>query len=96
MLNAVTPDIAKTEVVFFPKSHQQRLNKQLQEVKINVNKKKILFNKKAMQYLGVWLDSHLNFILLDNEKLKRAQTAKNQVKELTKTDSLVFWSVLWI
>lgn len=35
-----------------------------------------MFNKEAMQQLGVWLDSQLKFISYINEIAKRAQTAK--------------------
>ncbi len=85
MLNAVTYDIAKIEVVLFSKSHRQRLNKQLREAKIKVGNDEISFNKKATQ----WLDSHLNFMLHINEKVRMAQTAEIQIKRLTKTYGLV-------
>lgn len=45
--NAVTYNTSKTEAVFFSKSHRQRLNKQLQEIKIKVGNEKIRFNKEA-------------------------------------------------
>lgn len=51
MLNAVTYNISKTEVVRFSKSHRQRLSKQLQEAKIKVGNEKILFNKGATRWL---------------------------------------------
>ena len=74
--NAVTYDVAKTEAVLFSKSHRQRLNKQLREAKIKVGDKSISFNKEAMRWLGVWLDSQLKFISHINERVKRAGIAE--------------------
>ena len=46
ILNAVSYDTPKTEAVLFSKSHRQRLNKQLQETKINVGNEKFRLIKK--------------------------------------------------
>ena len=88
-LNAVTYDTSKTEAVLFPKSHRQRLNKQLWEAKIKVGTENIPFNKEATRWLGVWLDSQLNFTSHINERVRRARTAEIQIKELTRTYGLI-------
>ena len=88
LTNAVTYDTSKTEAVLFSKSHRQRLNKQLRETKIQVGNEKIMFNKEATRWLGVWLDSQLKFTSHINERVKRARTAEIQIKGLTKTQGL--------
>lgn len=62
--------------MIFSKSHWQRLNKQLQNVKIKMKNKKILFNKKAMQWLRMLPNSKLKFIFYIDERVKKAQTAE--------------------
>ena len=47
LTNAVTYNTSKTEAILFSKSHRQQLSKQLQETKIQVGNKKIMFNKEA-------------------------------------------------
>lgn len=42
-----------------------------------------------MRWLGVWHDSKLKFIYYINEKVKRARTAKIQIKELIRTYGLI-------
>lgn len=49
ILNVVTYDTSKMEAVFFSRSHQQRLNKQLWKAKIKVGNKEISFNKEVIQ-----------------------------------------------
>ena len=55
--NAVIYDITKTEAVFFSKSHCQQLNQQIAEINIKIEAENIQFNKKAIWWLGIWLDS---------------------------------------
>ncbi len=43
-----------------------------------------MFNKKATWWLGMWLDSGLNFIVHINEKLKKTKMAEVKIKELSK------------
>lgn len=64
ILNVVTYITSKTKAIFFSKSHQQWLNKQLQKIKIKVDNKKFMFNKEAIRWLGIWLDSQLNLLLM--------------------------------
>ena len=89
MLNAVTYDTSKTEAILFSKSHRQRLNKQLRKAKIKVGNKEISFNKEATRWLGVWLNSQLEFTSHINERVRRARTAEIQIKGLTKSYGLV-------
>ena len=87
--NAVTYDKAKTEAVLFSKSHCQRLSEQPRDTKIKVSNKKLMFNKKAIKWLRVWLDSQLKFTLHINERVRRARTAKIQIIGLTQTYGLM-------
>ena len=48
-----------------------------------------MFNKEATRWLAIWLDSQLKFTFHINERVKRARTAKIQIKGLTKTHGLV-------
>ena len=89
LTNAVTYDTSKTEAVLFSKSHCQRLNKQLRKTKIKIGNEKIMFNKGATRWLGIWLDSQLKFTSHINERVKRARTAEIQIKGLIKTHGLV-------
>lgn len=90
LLNTVLYNMRKTEAILFLKSYQQQLNKQLWETEIKVGNKKISFNKEATQQLEIWLDSQLKFIFHINKKVKRVQTAKIQIKGLTRTYGVVF------
>ena len=49
-----------------------------------------------MPWLGIWLDSQLKFTSHINERVIRAQTAKIQIKRLTKSYDLVPSLVQWI
>lgn len=49
----------------------------------------IKFNKKATQWLGVWLDSQLKFTSHINERVRRARAAEVQIKGLIRTHGLV-------
>ncbi len=95
-LNAITYDTSKTEAVFFSKSRQQQLNKQLREAKIKVESEKVSFNKEATRWLGVWLDNELKFTFHINERVRRARTVEVQIKGLTKAYGLVPSLVQWI
>ena len=59
------------------------------DAKIKVGSEKISFNKEATRWLGVWLDSELKFTSHINERVRRARTAKVQIKGLTKAYGLV-------
>ena len=48
-----------------------------------VRGKRIKFNKNAMHWLGIWLDSQLRFITYVNKRLIKAKTAEIQVKYLS-------------
>lgn len=69
--------------MFFFKSHCQQLIKQIAKVNIKIRVVNIKLNKEAIWWLEIWLDSQLNFTLYVNEKVKKAQIAKNQMKKLT-------------
>lgn len=77
--NALTCDTAKTEAVLFSKSHRQRINRQLREVRIKVGDEKIMFTKEATRWLGVWLDSQLKSAPHINERVRRARIAEIQI-----------------
>lgn len=88
-LNAIICDMSKTEAVPFSRSRRQRLNKQLQEANIKVGSEKIVFNKEATRWLGIWLDSQLKFTSHINERVERARAAEVQIKGLTQMYVLV-------
>ena len=48
-----------------------------------------MFNKEAIRWLGIWLDSQLKFTSHINERVKRARAAEIQIKRLTQTYGLV-------
>lgn len=39
-----------------------------------------MFNKEATRWLEIWLDNQLKFTSYINEKMKKARTAKVQIK----------------
>lgn len=55
---------------------------------MKVGEQTVLFNKKATQCLGVWLDSRLNFAFHFNERMKQAKAAEFRIKGLSKTYGL--------
>lgn len=76
--------MSKTEVVLFSKARRQKLTKLL-ENRLRVGGETVLFRKDATRWLGVWLDSHLNFTFHVNEKMKKAKAAEARIKGLSKT-----------
>ena len=76
--------MSKTEAVLFSKARHQKLIKQISENQLRFGGKTVFFNKEATRWLGVWLDSHLNF----NERMKNARAAELRIKGLSKTYGL--------
>ena len=58
-------------------------------MKIQVDNKKILFNKNTMQGLRVWFNSLLKFIFHIIKNLKKDSITKIQIKRLTKIYNLI-------
>ncbi len=85
--NAVTYDISKTEAVLFSKARRQKLTKLL-ETRVRIGEETVCFKKEATRWLGIWLDSKLNFTFHVNERLKKAQAAEAQIKGLSRTYGL--------
>ena len=50
---------------------------------------KVMFNKEATRWLGVWLDSQLKFTSHINERVRRARAGEIQIKGLTRMYGLV-------
>ena len=89
MRNAVTYDIGKTEAMLFFKAKKQKLLQQLTTTELRFGGQTIRFNQEATQWLGIWLDSHLNFGPHFRERLKRAKTAEARIRGLSKTYGLL-------
>lgn len=85
--NAVTYNTSKTKAVLFSRARQQKLTKWL-KTRVRIGGKTIYFKKENTRWLGVWLDNNLNFAFHVNEKIKKAKTAKAQIKGPSKTDGL--------
>ena len=73
--NAVTYDMSKTEAVLFSKARRQKLTRLL-ETRLRVGGETVLFKKDPTRWLGVWLDSQLNFAFHVNERMKKAKAAE--------------------
>lgn len=71
-LNTATYNVLLTKAVFFLKSHQQRLNKQFRKAEVKVELEKVSFNKEAIYWLEIWLNSQFKFTSHINEKVKIA------------------------
>ena len=80
--------MAKTKLVLFCCIRHQRLNQQFQESTILVKGKKIKFNKDAMQWVEIWLDSQQKFTAHIKIKLKKTKIAEIQFKCLSGTYEL--------
>lgn len=87
--NKITYKKLKIKAVFFSKLHKQQLNKRLKKAKIKISIKKILFNKKVFQYLRISLNSKLKFIYYINEKIRKSQIVKINMKRLTNLYNLI-------
>lgn len=85
--NTVIYGISKTEAVLFSKARQQKLTRLL-KTRLRVGGETVLFKKDATQWLGVWLDSRLNFAFHFNERMKKAKAAEARIKGLSKTYGL--------
>lgn len=55
---------------------------------LKIRGKVVFFNKKAIQWLRVWLDSHFNFASYINKRMNKAQVMEFQIKQLNKTYDL--------
>ena len=86
--NAVTYDISKTKAMLFSKTRKQKLLEQLTTTKLRFGGQTVRFNQEATRWLGMWLDSHLNFGSHFRERLKRAKTAEARIRGLSKTYGL--------
>lgn len=76
-------------MLFFSKSHRQRLNKKIAEVHIKIGAERLNSTKKLhTRWLGIRLDSQLKLTAHFNEKAQRARTAEIQIKGLTRTYGL--------
>lgn len=69
--NAVTYNTSKTEAVLFSKGRRQKFNKQLLVTTIKVERDRISFNREATRWLGIWIDSQLNFSAHIHGRIKR-------------------------
>ena len=85
--NAVTYDISKTESVLFSKARWRKLTKLL-ETRLEIGGETVHFKKEPTRWLGVWLDSQLNFAFHVNEKMKKAKAAEIRIKGLGKSYGL--------
>ena len=86
--NAVTYDISKTKAILFSKARNQKLIKQLSETELRFGGQTVCFNQEATRWLGMWLDSSLNFGAHIGERLKKAKIAEIRIKRVSKTYEL--------
>ena len=73
--NVVTYNTSKTEAVLISKTRQQKLARLL-KTRLKIGGETVLFKNEAIQWLRIWLDSHLNFAFHVNEKMKKAKAAE--------------------
>ncbi len=74
--------------MLFSKARKQKLLEQLTATQLRFGGQSIKFNQEATQWLGMWLDSRLNFGSHFRERLKRAKTAEARIRGLNKTYGL--------
>lgn len=77
--NLVTYDMSKPEATLFSQARHQKLVKQLSEMQVRFGRKTISLNKEATRWLGIWLDSHLNFAAHFNERMRKAKAAEFRI-----------------
>lgn len=54
-------------------------------MRLRIGVETVLFKKTAIQWLGVWLDSHVNFAFHVNKKMNKAKAAEAQIPKFNKT-----------
>lgn len=86
--HAVTYDISKTEVILFSKAWNSKLWKQLSNTPLWLDDQSTFLNKKATQWLEMWLDGPLTFHFHVDDKLRYAKIAKSKIKSLSKIHGL--------
>ena len=74
--------------MLFSKVRKQKLLEQLIATRLRFGGQAIRFNQKATWWLGMWLDSHLNFGPHFRERLQKAKTAEARIRGLSKTYGL--------
>ena len=55
---------------------------------MKINGEIVYFHKETTQWLGVWLNSYLNFASHVNERMKKAKAIEFRIKQLSKTHGL--------
>lgn len=83
--NAVTYDIAKTEVILFLQTRSKRFKDEISAIRLTFGEQEVRFNNKATRWLGIWLDSALTFSTHIRERVKQAQAAEARIRSLTRT-----------
>lgn len=86
--NSVTYDMSKTEAILFSQARWAKRARQIAETRLKIGGKVVFFNEEATRWLGVWLDSQLNFSLHINKRMKKAKAAEFMIKQLSKTQGL--------
>ncbi len=69
--NAVTYDIAKTEVILFSQTRSKRVKDEISAIRLMLEEQEVTFNDKATRWLGIWLDIRLTFSTHIKERVKR-------------------------
>ena len=79
-------EIDKTEAVLF--TRKRSLYRKMQRAKIKLENTEIGFNSEATRWLGIWLDSDLNFKAHYQIRLQKAKKAENKLKFISSTFNL--------
>lgn len=78
--NNVEFDIGKTEAVVFSRKRDQPDRR---AARIQVGTTEVGFNMNATRWLGVWLDSKLDFREHHNRCMKKARAVEGQIRRLS-------------
>jgi hypothetical protein len=84
--NKVEFEVDKTEAILFSRS--KKTQRKAKEITIQVGEKRTSFNKKAIKWLGFWLDYSLNFHQHTRLKLAKATQVLHQTLSLCKRKGL--------
>ena len=67
---------------------KRKLAKEINQVKIRLKNNNISYNKKAIKWLELWLNSELSFKAYYQTKLQKVKAIENKLKSIFNTHDL--------
>ena len=86
--NVVQFDAGKTEAILLTRKRGRELKDRIQRAQVEIDDHCVPFNLEATRWLGVWLDSGLNFKAHYQTCMRKARAAENRIQRLCQSHGL--------